>query len=64
MITIRTTHYSKKELMMLDEIFSNEIINLNKYCGLKCEECNHRKICEDITRVHLYLRRKLTDWEN
>lgn len=64
MITIKTTHYTKKDIMFLDEIFTKAIIKINKYCRLKCEDCKYKNICGDLSRTHLYLQRKIADMEN
>ena len=65
MITLRINPYSKHEVRLLTELFS-QIGNTigTRYCKECCEECEIKHVCDDTYSALQYLRQKSTEEKN
>ena len=67
MITIKSTAYTKEDVIFTINVLSEGLCNLcvNKAVGivnkdLECVECHHRIACSDLQSAYYYMLAKLT----
>ncbi len=59
MITVRMNPYSKHEVRILTELFSQMGSALGiRYCKECCEECNIKHVCYDVFSALQHLKQK------